>query len=127
MRGQKFRDLDIVPVFFTFACVLNENDRLIGRAPDTVEFPIGTALLDGRYPDRLLLKQRKANPRLAEQRIGAARCRCQCGCHGRFDGSGQYSFVDNFGKQFVHPARRSCHEAGLLRLRLYRGRGQNTR
>src|SRR5437588_7012395 len=76
--GQELRDLNVVPVLFALEAVLNENDRLIRRAADTVKFPVRAAFLDRRDFDLRFLEAWKMNPRLPEQLIGPGRSRCRC-------------------------------------------------
>ena len=76
--GQELCDLDVMPVLFALEAVLNENDRLLRRAADAIEFPVRAAFLDRRDLDLRFLEAREMNPRLPEQLIGPGRSRCRC-------------------------------------------------
>jgi hypothetical protein len=43
---EKFRDLDVMPIFVALQIVLNQDERLIRRATNAIKFSIGPAFFD---------------------------------------------------------------------------------
>ena len=117
MPGQELRDLDVMPVLLPLEVVLNQNDRLVGRTANAVEFPVRSPFFDRRYPDRRFFKPRKMNPGLAEKQLCfcGPRCRCHCVRLRPRGGSGQYNYAGKLGKRFVRPAKELCPPKSLPR------------
>src|SRR6266480_5831110 len=105
VRGQEFRDLDVMAVLFPLEIVLNQNDRLLRRTTDPIKLPVRSAFLDRRDLDVHFFETREMDPRLAEKKF---RCRCHGGRLRLYVGSGQYSCGGEIGKRFVRPATELC-------------------
>ncbi len=110
MGHEKLRDLDVVPIFFALKAVFDQNDRLLRRTTYAIKFPIRAAFFDRRDFHFVAIETREVHPRSAKEQISShgVRCRCCDECHRLFGGSGQYNRTTHFGKQFVHPATKSC-------------------
>src|SRR5205807_6764553 len=67
---EKLRDLDVMPVLFPLEVVLYQNERLLRRATDPVEFPVGAAFLNRRNLYFVDIESRKVPPRLAKKDFG---------------------------------------------------------
>src|ERR1043166_5887658 len=68
--GEKLRDLDVVPVFFTLQIVFHEDERLFRRAIHSIKFSVGAAFLDWRDFYLIVIEPREMHSRLAKQEIG---------------------------------------------------------
>src|SRR5262249_3938645 len=80
--GKKVRYCHIVTVFLPLQIVLYQNERLLGRATDPIEFAIRSALLNWRdfyLPD---IQAREMLPRSSNKQVSSHkfRCRCRDGC-----------------------------------------------
>jgi hypothetical protein len=76
--GEELRDLDVVPVLFAFEVVLHQDDRLVRRAANPVEFPVRSPLLDRGDFDLRFLEPGKMDPGLPEEQFGLGGSRCRC-------------------------------------------------
>ena len=71
MLFQELRDGDVMPVLLAVTIVLNQNQRLLGRAANAVKLPVRSAFLDRCDLYSIDIKPRKAKPGLAEERFGS--------------------------------------------------------
>jgi hypothetical protein len=67
VRVEKFRNLDVVPIFFALQIVFDQDQRLICRAIDSIEFAVRTPFFN--WPDFYLLdiQTRKMHSRSSEK------------------------------------------------------------
>src|SRR6266545_3016193 len=67
---EKFRNLDVMPIFVALQIVLNQDQRLARRATNPIKFSIGPAFFDWANFYIGYVQQRKMHPCSAEKKFG---------------------------------------------------------
>ena len=96
VRLQELRDLYVVTVFLAIAVVLNQDQRLFGRAANPVKFSVGATFFDRRNFYFVDIEPRKMQAGLAKQEVGSHESDIDVAMNAR----GGFSGADNTTKQF---------------------------